>query len=241
LAENSKRLTAFFTDWNLFQHTRVPFGLATGAQVLTGLLDQFFQDFKFDFVYHYLDDVVIHSEDFDSHVEHIRFVSECLRQAGMTVKPEKVVLGTKEILFLGHLVSADGVLIDPERTKAIRDFPFPKDVRSVSWFVGMVNFYHKFIPRLAEVAAPLSALRKKEARFNWGKQQQEAFDALKLAISSPPVLRMANFSERFILQTDASGVALGAILSQEREGVRQPIAYASRTLTAQERKASSIY
>jgi hypothetical protein len=104
----------------------------------------------------------------------------------------------------------------------------------------MVNFY-KFIPRLADVAAPLNALRKRGVKFMWGQEQQEAFDALKQAISQPPVLRMADFSEKFILQTDASGVALGAFLSQEREGVRQPIAYTSRTLRAQERKASSTY
>jgi hypothetical protein len=169
LAENSKHLTVFCTNWNLFQYTRVPFGLATGAQVLTRLLDQVFQDLKFDFVYHYLDDIVIYSEDFDSHVEHIRLVLERLRQAGLTVKPEKFVLATKEISFLGHLVSADGVRIDPERTKSIRDFPVPKDVKSVSRFVGMVNFYHIFIPRLAEVATPLNALRKKEVRFHWAK------------------------------------------------------------------------
>jgi hypothetical protein len=107
--------------------------------------------------------------------------------------------------------------------------------------MGMVNFYHKFIPRLADVATPVNAVRKKGARYVWGQQQQEAFGTLKLAISQPPVLRMADFSERFILQTDASGVALGAVLSQDRDGVRQPIAYASRTLSAQERKASSIY
>jgi hypothetical protein len=105
----------------------------------------------------------------------------------------------------------------------------------------MVNFYHKFIPRLAEVAAPLNAFRKKCVKFTWGKDQQEAFEILKRASAQPPVLRMADFGKQFIVQTDASGVALGAVLSQEIDGVRLRIAYASRTLTAQERKASSMY
>jgi hypothetical protein len=105
----------------------------------------------------------------------------------------------------------------------------------------MVNYYHKFIPHLAEVAAPLNALRKNGVSFVWGEAQKEAFEALKRAISQPPVFLMANVSEKFILQTCASGVALGSVLSEERDGVRQPIAYASRTLSPQERKVSSIY
>jgi hypothetical protein len=188
-----------------------------------------------------LDDLVIYSESYDQHLEHVRIVLERLRSAGLTVKPEKVTFATQEISFLGHVVSSTGVHIDPERTRAIRDFPPPRDAKGISRFIGMVNFYHKFIPKLAEVAAPLNMLRKKNARFQWGPEQQVAFDALKQAIAQPPVLRMADFNSRFILQTDASGVALGAVLSQETEGVRQPIAYASRTLTAQERKASSVY
>jgi hypothetical protein len=95
----------------------------------------------------------------------------------------------------------------------------------------MINFYHKFIPRLADLAAPLNAMRKKGAEFIWGKEHQESFEQLKQAIAQPPVLRMVDFSKTFIVQTDASGVALGAVLSQEVDGVRQPIAYASRTRT----------
>jgi hypothetical protein len=105
----------------------------------------------------------------------------------------------------------------------------------------MVNYYHKFIPGLADIAAPLNLLRKKGMKFVWVSDQQEAFSKLKAAISQPPVLRMADFSKPFIVQTDASAVALGAVLLQESECVRQPIAYASRTLSLQERKASSVY
>jgi hypothetical protein len=167
--------------------------------------------------------------------------SSRLPKAGLTVKPSKVVFAVKEISFLGHYVSHLGVYIDPGRTLAIRDFPPPRDVKGIARFLGMVNFYHKFIPNLAGVAAPLNILRKKDAKFVWEEAQQKASDTLKMAISNPPVLRMADFSKAFILQTDASGVALGAVLSQEIDGCRQPIAYASRTLSTQERRASSAY
>jgi transposase InsO family protein len=241
LSKASRPLTAFCTDWNLYEYKCVPFGLATGAQVLTRLLDKVFGDLKFNYVYHYLDDLVIYSENYQEHLEHVREVLNRLRGAGLTVKPEKVTFATKEISFLGHLVSPSGVRIDPERTRAIREFSPPKDVKAISRFIGMTNFYHKFIPDFAGIAAPLNKLRRKGEAFKWEKEQQEAFEALKKAIAQPPVLGMADFNRKFILQTDASGVALGAVLSQEIQGVRQPIAYASRALTAQERKASSIY
>ena len=196
-----------------------------------------FQDNKFEYVCHYLDDVIIYSESFELHMEHLREVFDRLRRAGLTVKPEKVKFATQDISFLGHNVSPAGVRIDPERTQAIRVFPPLKDAKGISRFVGMVNFYHKFIPNLADIAGPLNTLRKKDVKFNWGSEQHRAFDLLKETVSNPPVLRMADFSADFILQTDASAVALGAVLLQEVEGVRQPIAYASHTLSAQERRA----
>ena len=185
--------------------------------------------------------MVIYSESFEEHLEHIRLVLDRLRQAGLTVKPQMIVFANQEISFLGHLVSPGCVRIDPERRRPIRDFPIPQGTKGLARFIGMVNFYHKFVPRFADVAAPLNALRKKEMRFVWGQKEQEDFEALKRAISQSPLLGMANFSEKFILQTDASGTALGAVLSQERNGVRETIAYASRTLSAQERNASSTY
>ena len=104
----------------------------------------------------------------------------------------------------------------------------------------MVNFYRCFIPYAAEIAAPLNELRKKGAKSVWGEKEQKAYETLKEAIIFPPVLRMPDFSKPFILQTDASSVALGAVLSQVVDGARQPVAFISRTLTQQERK-SSVY
>jgi hypothetical protein len=128
-----------------------------------------------------------------------------------------VIFATHEISFLCHLISPSGVRIDPERTRAIREFPAPKDVKAISRFIRMVNFYHKFIPHLEEVAAPLNSLRKEGVTFKWEKAQLEAFEGLKRYISQPPILRMADFSQNLIMQTDSSGLALGAILLQESQ------------------------
>jgi hypothetical protein len=169
LSEASKPLTAFCTDWNLYQYRRVPFGIATSAQVLTRLLDMIFHDVKFRFIYHYLDDMVIYSENFDQHLDHIAEVLSRLHEAGLTVKPSKVVFAVQEISFPGHRVSLLGVSIDPDRTEAIRKFPPPKDVKGSARFIGMVNFHHKFIPHFADVASPRNALRKKGVKFVWGE------------------------------------------------------------------------
>ena len=160
MATSLKPLTTLCTDWILYQYTRFPFGLATEARVLTRLLDRVFQDLRFDFVYRYLDDVVIYSESFASHLGYIRLVLDRLRTVGLTVKREKVVFGTQKISLLGHLVSPVGVRIDPDSTRAICEFPAQLDTRGFNRFTGTDNFYHKFIPRLADLEAPLNTLRK---------------------------------------------------------------------------------
>lgn len=241
LSERSKKYTAICLPWRLYQFKVIPFGLATGGLVLTRLLDEILHDLKFKCVFNYLDDLVIYSPTFESHLNHLEEVLTRLGRAGLTVNPEKAVFGVPEIKFLGHLVSARGVAVDPDRTQAIRSFPRPRDVKGVARFIGMVLFFSKFIPNFSEIAAPLNMLRKKGQKFVWGTAQQEGFDKLKEAIISPPVLRMADFKKPFILQTDASSKALGAVLLQEFEGTRCPIAYASRSLTPSEQRSSSAY
>jgi hypothetical protein len=223
----------------LYEYTRVPFGIATGVQFLTRLLDKVFSDVKFKYVFHYLDDLVIYSDSFDEHLHHLREVFTRVRNAGLTVNPSKVKFATTQLSFLGHIISSSGVPVDPNRAKSIMDFPPPRDVKGNARFIGMVNIFHKCIPHFAERASPLNLLRKKDIPFVWGSEQQNAFQDLKLAIINPPVLLMANFSRRFILQTDASSLAVAAVLLQEFEGERQPIAVASRTLSQQERKYSA--
>ena len=239
LSESSHPFTAFVTDWNLYEFCRVPFGIATGAQVLTRLLDRVFSDIKFEYVYNCLDDLVIYSANMEEHLVHLREVFSRLQAAGLTVKLSKVQFATSQLSFLGHLISAEGVRIDPSRTQSIRGFPTPRNVKDVARFLGMVNFFQKFVPNLAQIAAPLNALRKKGVRFQWGEAQASSFEQLKLAIANPPVLATADFSRRFIIQTDASSVAVAAVLLQQFPEGRKPIAYASRTLNDQERKYSA--
>lgn len=133
-------------------------------------------------------------------------------------------------------MSPGEVQINPERTVAIRDFPAPKSVKGIARFIGMVNFFSKFVPEFAGIAEPLNRIRRKGVRFQWGEEQEKAFGRLKEAIASPKVHAMADFSREFILQTGACGKAVAAVLRQEFPEGKRAVAYASRTLTAQEVK-----
>lgn len=239
LAEESKAATAFVTDWNLYEFNRVPFGLSTGAAVLSRLLDSVLGDLKFKCVYNYLDDVVVYSSSFADHLVHLRQVLVRLGDAGLTVKPSKVNLARRQISFLGHCVSARGVSVDHSRTHAIHSFRPPRTKKAIARFIGMVNFFRKFIPKFAELAAPLNFLRRKGVPFQWGESQQASFESLKEALSNAPVLGIPDFGCPFILQTDASSSGLAAVLLQEQDGERRPIGYASRSLTAPEAKYST--
>lgn len=238
LHESSKHVTAVITDWNLFEFNRVPFGLATGAAVLSQLMDAVLSDIKYKFVFHYLDDLVIYSDSVHEHIQHLREVFSRLRKAGLTVNPRKVVFACSNISFLGHMVSGEGISIDPERVRAVEEYPRPRNVKEVARFVGVTNFFRKFISGFAEKAAPLNALRKKGAKFLWGPSQEGAFVALKKALISAPVLALPDFNEEFILQTDASGHGVGAVLLQEQDGAKKVIAYASRGLNELEKRYS---
>ena len=239
LSESSRHLTAFSTDWNLYEYYRVPFGIATGAQALTRLLDQVFGDIKFKYVYIFLDDVVIYSRNMAEHVVHLREEFSRLHKAGLTLKASKVRFATPHLSFLGHSLSPNGVAIDSTRTQAISSFPPPKSPKAIARFMGMVNFFHRFIPNLAHIAAPLNQLRKKGAKFSWGSDQQRAFDTLEAAVANPPVFATADFSKGFVLQTDASSVTIAAVLLQQHPEGRKTVAYASCTLTDPERKYST--
>jgi hypothetical protein len=156
-------------------------------------LDQFFSDDKFRFVFHYLDDLVIYSDSFQQHLQHLREIFTRLRKAGLSLNPAKVKFASPQLSFLGHIVSSSGLSVDPNRTEAIRNFPSPQDAKGIARFIGMVNYFNKFIPHFAKRAATLNLLRRKEVKFCWGPDQQKAFDVLKLAITNLLVLRMADF------------------------------------------------
>jgi hypothetical protein len=157
---------------------------------------------KFKFVFHYLDDLIVYSNSFEEHLQHLQEGFQRLCLVGLTVNPAKVKFATSHLSFLGHIISPSGVSVDPDRTSAIRSFPPPHDVKGVARFVGMVLFFflHNSSPNLQNGPLPLHVLYKKDVKSVWGPNQQRAFEDLKLAIINPTVLCMADSSCRFIFK-----------------------------------------
>lgn len=234
LHTDSQRYSCFTTPFGSYSYTRLPFGLSVGGQTLSRILNKIFQEVTWDFLFLYLDDLLIYSNSFDEHMTHLSFVLAKLREAGFTVNPSKVSICAKEISYLGYLISEAGIRVNPDRIRPILDFPIPVNVRQVRRFLGMCGFYAKFVPHMSQITEPLNALKRKHCKFKWGKEQQTAFDSLKVLLSNPPLLHSPRFDQQFILQTDASDRALGAVLQQWRGKDLVPVAYASRLLSNSE-------
>ena len=144
------------------------------------------------------------------------------------MKPKKCTFAQESVIFLGHAATAKGIQADPLKLEAMRAYPVPTDVKSLQSFIGLASYYRRFVPGFAKVAAPLHALTKKDPPFVWGLECQTAFEDL---LTNSPVLAFPDFTRGFILETDASGTGLGAVLAQEQiDGSVRPIAYASRSL-----------
>ena len=236
----SREKTAFITHQGLFEFCVMPFGLTNAPAVFQRLMQRVLRDLKTDeekdFAEVYIDDVLIFSETLEAHLEHIRLVLERLKEAGLKLKPSKCHFLRECVEYLGHLITPNGLKPNPKQVKAVIEFPVPESVTSVRQFLGLTSYYRRFIARFAKIAAPLHALTRKNVAFEWSAECQEAFEALKAAITQSPVLAYPNFEVDFVLETDASVKGLGAVLSQpQSDGVQHPVAFASRSLSPAER------
>ena len=180
------------------------------------------------------------SGTFDEHLSRLRSVFERLRDAGLKLKSSKCMFLQRQVSFLGHVVSADGIQTDPEKIAAVRDWPTPTSISELKGFLGLVTYYRRFIPGCSAIAEPLNYLTRKDVEFKWGPQQESAFCELKHHLVNPPVLAYPDFSENsghFILDTDASsGHGIGAVLFQKQpDGTERVLAYRSRALHRHER------
>lgn len=242
LAPDSVQYTGFTCSEGVFCYKSVPQGISFGLQALNKLMDHLFRDLKGIKVCIFADDMLIYSENINQHAADLDEVFSILGNAGITINPAKVELCKAEVAFLGHLVSKDGVTIDPSRVQNLINFPTPRNIKQLVRFVAGANFFRKFVEGFSSIAEPLNKLRRKGAKWTWGLEQQNAFQKLKEILTSPPLLAFPDFSKLFIVQTDACNTGLGAVLLQEEDtGARRPIAYASRGLTDYERKRDTFH
>ena len=190
---------------------------------------------ELSFVDIYLDDITIHSSTFSEHLKHIELVMKKLNEVNLKINLEKCTWCTSEVKILGHLVSHNQFKMDPKKINAISEWNAPKNVKQTQQFLGLANYYRRFVKDFSKIAAPMFNLLKKDTPFVFNKECEEAFEKLKLALTSSPILRPPDFNREFFLYTDASGYALGAVLGQkDDDGNEYVVAYASRMMKGAE-------
>jgi hypothetical protein len=185
----------------------------------------------------YIDDILIYSKDFSSHLQHLHAVFDRLESANLKLNPTKCAFATKRVTYLGHEITKQGIEIDHSKTDAVNSYPVPKNAKDVKSFVAMCNYYRRFMQGFAEIAAPLHRLLRKDEQFISSRECQVAFEQLKESLISAPILAYPKFDRRFMLRVHASGFSISYILAQlDDSGKEVAIHYGGRSLSPGERK-----
>ncbi|KAJ3697247.1 hypothetical protein LUZ61_000952 [Rhynchospora tenuis] len=204
--------TAFRTHHGHFEFVVMPFGLCNAPSTFQALMNEVFQPLLRKFVVIFFDDILIYSCSLETHLQHLHQVFQILRDNQLFVKSSKCTFAASEIAFLGHIISAVGVAADPSKLSAVSAWPLPTNQRQLRSFLGLTGYYRHFVHHYASIAAPLTDLLTKDG-FHWSHIEQEAFEQLKMTLITTPVLTLPDFNRPFIVETDASGAGIGAVLS----------------------------
>ena len=238
MEEKSKDATTFITSRGIFRFRVMPFGLVNAGssynRMMRKLLDGTHN------LESYLDDVLGHTVRWPEHVSILRDFFFRVRSANLTLKPSKCQIGFEKIEFLGHVLNKDSITPSADTIQKVLDAPRPITKKQIRSFNGLVNFYRSFIPNCSTLMAPLAALTGKKCHniVEWTESHEKSFNKLKEILSKSPILKLVDLNKSFVLQTDASNVGIGAILLQEHDGVKHPVAYASKKLLDREQNYS---
>ncbi|XP_065365361.1 uncharacterized protein LOC135958385 [Calliphora vicina] len=240
LADEAKPITAFTVPGRpLYQFRVMPFGLCTAPQTMCRLMDQIIPpDLKYC-VFGYLDDLIIVSEDFSSHLSTLVRIAEQFRKANLTLNVTKSSFCVTQVKYLGYVIGCGGIKTDPEKIESILKWPVPKNIKQVRGFLGLAGWYRRFIENFSTVVFPITEVLSTKRKYQWTESAQTAFDTIKTMLTTAPVLSNPDFSQKFYLHCDASDYGIGAVLVQlDKEGCEKPIAYMSKKLNTAQRNYS---
>ncbi|GBM27783.1 Retrovirus-related Pol polyprotein from transposon 297 [Araneus ventricosus] len=235
-----KEKTAFTTGQGLWQFKVMPFGLCNAPATFERLMETVLRGLTSEACLVYLDDIIIVGRTFQEHLNNIRKVFQRLQKANLKLSPKKCRFFRKEVSYLGHIISADGVKTDPEKTKAVVDWPRPETVHDLRSFLGLCTYYRRFVRNFSAIARALHKLTEARSNFNWTEECDKSFNSLKQALITSPVLTYPRTDKEFILDTDASNEGIGAVLSQKIGNEECVIAYFSKSLGIHSARKASL-
>lgn len=203
----------------------MPFGLTNAPATFQSIMNRMLEKYLRKFVLVFMDDILIYSKTLEEHIVHLQQVLQTLADNQFYIKASKCEIAKSRLEYLGHIISGDGVATEPTKVSAVSTWPLPKTVKQLRGFLGLTGYYRRFIQNYGVICRPLTQLLKKETKFHWGAQEQQAFEALKAALVQAPVLALPDFTKTFIVETDASDLGMGAVLMQDGH----PISYLSKS------------
>src|SRR5436190_4917647 len=220
----------------------MPFGLKNAPSTFQRLMNFVLKDFINKICFVYLDDIIILGTSLEEHLENIQKIFSKLREANLKIQLDKCEFLRKEVAYLGHVITTDGIKPNPDKICAIKKFPIPKTTKEIKSFLGLLGYYRRFISNFSKITKPLTNCLKKNQTIDINnKEYRECFEKCKTLLSNDPILKYPDFTKDFILTTDASNYAIGAVLSQKDKNNKDlPIAYISRTLNTHEINYSTI-
>jgi transposase InsO family protein len=236
LDEAAKAILAMSTPLGLMEPNNMPFGMKNAPSVFQREMQRVLGERVGRGLFVFIDDILIYTKTVDEHEEMVKWVLQRLCEEGYYANPDKCEFFQKEVSFLGHVINEKGISVQQHKVKAVSEWPQPKTKKEVKGFLGLTGYYRKFIQGYSKVALPLTELTKNNVGFVWGAEQQEAFDQLKMKLTSAEILAHPDPSRQYILNTDASGFAIAAVLSQQQaDGSIRPVAYYSKKMNSAEK------
>lgn len=238
--ETDRQKTAFSTEAGHYEFLRMPFGLKTAPATFQRAMDNVLRGLQGLHCLVYMDDIIIYSTSMQEHIKDLRSIFDRLRKANLKVQLDKSEFLRKEVLYLGHTITNEGLKPNDDKIRAVLNYPMPETVTEIKSFLGLIGYYRRFIKDFAKITKPLTNCLKKRNKIIIDQKYMDAFNQCKELLTHAPILQYPDPTKPYLLTTDASAVAIGAVLSQGTVGTDKPIAYASRTLSETEMRYSTI-